>query len=182
MFYTSPSPSLCRPQGTAEPLMWELPEGKDQALILSQEQAHSQLSHCQSLRAPAPLHPLGILCIWASLFWIIIMSPSKIFIKLLHTYCSGHPHLFLLSWHMCNFHSIFLKLLDMILCHLHTSSGIAFKTPRTQNGSPAFVIAVAMTLGFGAGNLGSGTYRMAASSKYNPEQSELTYNLEAYHR
>lgn len=187
MFYTSSSSSSCRPQGAAKRLTWELPEGKDQELILSQEQTHSQLSHCQSLRAPAPLHPLGILCIWAFLFWIIIMSPSKIFIKLLHTYCSGHPIYFcshgiyiisILSFWSC------LTWFYVILIHHRVRHS---RHPELRMGpQPSLCSAAAIMLGLGAGDLESRTNRVAAFSKYNPEQNELThvgaYNLKSYHR
>lgn len=186
MFHTSHSPSFCRPQGAAEPLMWELPEGKDQVLILSQEQAHSELSHCQSLNAPAPLHPLGIPCIWAALFWIIIMSPSKIFIKFLHTYCSGHTIYF------CSHDIYVISTLSFWSCltwfyviFIHHLVGHSRHPELRMCPQPSLCLAVAKTLGLGAGDLGSGINRMAASSKYSPEQNELTYvvayNLKSYH-
>lgn len=98
--------------------------------------ASTQLSHWQSPSLPtstlAPWDPVYL----TSLFWIIIMSPSKILSFAYIEFWS--PHLFLLPWHACHFHSICLQLLDMVLCHLYTSSDVAFKTLRTQSGSPAF--------------------------------------------
>lgn len=58
MFYTRPSdPSADQREPHTDPLTGETPEGKDRALIPSQEQAHSQLSDCQSLSAPCPTPP-----------------------------------------------------------------------------------------------------------------------------
>lgn len=91
MLLTLPSLSFCRPQGRQDRCGESCQKARTWRWFKHKSKLTANYLILRVSVPPPPLHPPGILCIWASLFWIIIMSPSKIFIKLLHTYCPGHP-------------------------------------------------------------------------------------------
>lgn len=172
MFYTSPSHSFCRPEGAAEPLTWEPPEGKDRrAHSITRASSQSIISLSES-RCPCPtpppwdpVHPsffiwnhhhVTIKNIYSASAYILFWSPHWFF-------SHGMYVISTLSFWSC------LIWVSVIFIHHQVWYS---RAPELRMGpQPSLRLAVEITPGLGAGNLGSGTHRMAASSKYNPERS-----------
>lgn len=153
MFYPPPSHS-CRPP--AEAVRAANRQGPD-------PNTGASLSHYQRLSAPTGTPPPWDLCISASLFWIIITSPSKICIKLLHTHCSGHPiYSAVLAYMYFSFYPFAVPWHDFILslCILRDSIQDTQNLVGLQSG-PSLCLTRAIIL-----DLHSRTDWIPASSKY----------------